>query len=148
MLLANVCAGFFCSCCGEFGFQLFLGFVEAPWGAVCMGDTSSAGFSLILTGFGLRRSVVRWSRFFGGVRRGHSLRDSRGVFWITQKSVVVFGWEYCFFGYFMLYMLALVGLPSLRGCDACMVFGSKEASRRSCRHKYNKTSFSPLMFFC
>ena len=44
MLSANVCAGFFCSCYGEFGFLLFLGFVGAPWGAVCMGDTSSAGF--------------------------------------------------------------------------------------------------------
>ena len=45
-------------------------------------------------------------------------------------------------------MLALVGQPSLRGRDACMVFGAKGASRRNCRQKYRKTSFSPLFVFC
>ena len=77
--------------------------MEAPWGAVCMGILVLLVFSLILTGLGLRRSVVRWSRLFGGVRRGHSPRDSRGVFWITQKSVVVFGWEYWVLVFYAVY---------------------------------------------
>ena len=51
------------------------------------------------------------------------------------------------FGEFMLYMLALVGQPSLRGHDACMVCGVNGASRRSCRQKQRKTFFSPLFVF-
>ena len=43
MLSANVCARFVCYCFGEMGVQRFWGFVGAPWGLVCMGDTSSAG---------------------------------------------------------------------------------------------------------
>ena len=79
-------------------------------GALCVwGIQVLLVFSLILTGFGLRRSVVRWSRLFGSVRRVHSLRDSRGVFWITQKSVVVFGWEYWGFGVFYAVSASLGG---------------------------------------
>ena len=44
-------------------------------------------------------------------------------------------------------MLALVVQPSLRGLDACMVFGANGASQRNCRQKYFKTSFSPLFVF-
>ena len=58
--------------------------------------------SLMFTGFGLRRGFVRWTRLFGGIRRVHFLRDSGGVFWITQKSAVVFYWKYRGFGYSML----------------------------------------------
>ena len=47
----------------------------------------------------------------------------------------------------MLYMLALVGLPSLRGRDACMVLRVKGASWRNCRQNLRKTSFSPLFCF-
>ena len=47
----------------------------------------------------------------------------------------------------MLYMLALVGQPSLRGRDACMVFGANGASWRNYRQNFRKTSFSPLFVF-
>ena len=47
----------------------------------------------------------------------------------------------------MLYMLALVGQPSLRGRDACMVFGAHGASWRNCRQNFRGTSFSPLFVF-
>ena len=47
----------------------------------------------------------------------------------------------------MLYMLALVGLPSLRGSDACMLLGVKGAFWRNCRQNLRKTSFSPLFVF-
>ena len=47
----------------------------------------------------------------------------------------------------MLNMLALVEQPSLRGRDACMVFGAIGASWRNCRQNFRKTSFSPLFVF-
>ena len=47
----------------------------------------------------------------------------------------------------MLYMLASVGQPSLRGRDACMVLRVREASWRNCMQILHKTSFSPLFVF-
>ena len=46
-----------------------------------------------------------------------------------------------------IYMLASAGQPSLHGYDACMVFWTKGALRRNCRHKQCKTSFSPFFGF-
>ena len=56
-------------------------------------------------------------------------------------------WRSGGFGNLMLYMLALVGQPSLRGRDACMVFRANGASWRKCRQFFRKTSFSPLFVF-
>ena len=99
-----------------------------------------------LTGFGFRRGVFRWTHFLSGSRWGHFFRNSRGVSWITQKKCSSFSG--CGdFGNFMLYMLALVGQPSLRGRDACMVFRANGASRRNCRQKKRKNSISPLQVF-
>ena len=42
-----------------------------------------------------------------------------------QKSAFMFHWGWRDSGKLMLYMLALVGQPSLRGRDACMVFRAK-----------------------
>ena len=54
----------------------------------------------------------------------------------------------CFwFCYLELKMLALVGLPSLHSYDACMVYRVQGASRRNCRQKHGKTSFSPQKVF-
>ena len=44
-------------------------------------------------------------------------------------------------------MLALAGLPSLLGYDACMVCWSIGALGRNCRQKQHKTSFSPFRVF-
>ena len=44
-------------------------------------------------------------------------------------------------------MLASAGQPSLHGYDACMVFWTKGAIRRSCRQKQRETSFSPSWVF-
>ena len=104
-------------------------------------------FSLILTGFEFQRYVFRWTRFLGGGRWRHFFRNSRGVSWSTPKSAVVFHWGSGDFGNFMLYMLALVGQPSLRGRNACMVFRARGASWRNCRQNFRKTSFSPLFVF-
>ena len=46
--------------------------------------------SLIFTGLGLRRCAFRRTRFLGGGRREHYLRDSWGVSWITQKVLLCF----------------------------------------------------------
>ena len=43
--------------------------------------------------------------------------------------------------------LALVGRPSLRSCDACMVYWVQGALRRNRRQKYCKTSFSLFRVF-
>ena len=46
----------------------------------------------------------------------------------------------------MLFLLALVGLPSLRGRDACVVLKVKGASWRNCRQTLRKTFFSSFCF--
>ena len=57
-------------------------------GALCVwGILVLLVFSLILTGFGFRRGVFRWTRFLSGSRWEHFFRNSRGVSWITQKKV-------------------------------------------------------------
>ena len=43
---------------------------------------------LMSTGLGLRRCAYRWTRLLGGGRRGHSLRDPRGVHWFAQKCAI------------------------------------------------------------
>ena len=47
----------------------------------------------------------------------------------------------------MLYMLAVVGRPSLHGHDACMAYWANGALRRICRRTEYKTSFSPFRVF-
>ena len=66
--------------------------------------------SLIFTGLGLRRCAFRWTRLLGGGRRGHYLRDSRGVSWITQKSAYMFRWKGSDSGKIMLFLLDLGGI--------------------------------------
>ena len=44
-------------------------------------------------------------------------------------------------------MLASVGRPSLHSYDACMVYWVQGTSRRNCRPKHGKTSFSPDRVF-
>ena len=62
-------------------------------GACVYGDAGFAGFSLILTGFGLRRCAFLLDSLFGRRSVGTFLRNSRGVSWITQKKVLlVFHW--------------------------------------------------------
>ena len=58
----------------------------------------------------------------------------------------LFQWWSCDSGKVMLYMLALVGLPSLRGRDACMVFRVNGASWRNCRQNLRKTLLLFLFF--
>ena len=89
---------------------------------------------------------------------GHALRAEvgGGIIFVTpgefagqhKKTVCQIGDGFCGFHYFKLYMLALVGRPSLHSCDACMVYWVQGASRRDCRQKHGKTSFSPKKVFC
>ena len=64
-----------------------------------------------------------------------------------KKLPVRFCNGFCDFHCFKLYMLALVGRPSLHSCDACMVYQVHWAFRRDCRQKHGKTSFSPRKVF-
>ena len=54
---------------------------------------------------------------------------------------------FCGFRSFKLYMPALVGRPSLRSYDACMVYWVQGASLRNCRQKHGETSYSPKRVF-
>ena len=88
---------------------------------------------------------------------GHALRAEvgEGIIFVTpgefagqhRKLSVRFVMGFCGFHYFKLYMLALVGRPSLHSYDACMVYWVQGASRRDCRQTHGKTSFSPKKVF-
>ena len=129
-------------CCGTFWVLWGLLGILCVWGILAL-----LIFSLILTGFGLRRCVFRWTRFLCGGRRGHFFCNYWGVACITQKKCCNFSFGWMNFRELMLYMLALGRRPSLRGRDGCMVFRANGASWRDCRHIFRKTSFSPLFCF-
>ena len=97
-----------------------------------------------------------WCAFFGfrpsgvnllGLYQPDHLEDNLAV----HYTAVLFGdWVYFSWGIFLgwkLYMLALVGQPSLHGYYACMVFWNNGALWRNCRLKQCKTSFSPCCVF-
>ena len=101
-------------------------------------------FPLMYTGLGLRRCAYRWTRPSGGGRLGHYLRDSRGVGRYAQKRAIL--GMMC--GILILYMLALVGLPSLHGYYPCMVLRVNGAFWRSCRQNILRPLFLLLRFIC
>ena len=108
---------------GNFGFWLFLGFLVS---SVCF--VHDGGFGWAFTS-GCVQDLGLWGvpffRFRSlDVRRvGYYLHDLGGDNWAAHNTVCLFwGWV-CFV--LELYMLALVGLPSLRGYYACMVFRLK-----------------------
>ena len=96
--------------------------------------------SLVCTRLGFQRCASCWTRPQGGGRWGHYLCYP----WAAQKTAFQ---NYGRNGDFKLYMSALVRWPSLHGYDACMVYWAQGASRRNCRQKQNKTSFSPKKGF-
>ena len=88
---------------------------------------------------------------------GHALRAEvgGGIIFVTpgefpgqhkKTACQKCGWNSGFHD-FKLYMLALVGRPSLRSYNACVDYWVQGASRRSCRQKQSETSFSPKKFF-
>ena len=103
--------------------------------------------SLCCTRFGLLRCASYWTRPLGGGRWRYYLCNSLEELSKVHKTPYdCFG---SFFGYYVwkLYMLALVGQPSLLGYDACMVYSVKGALWRDCRQTKYKTSFSPSWVF-
>ena len=127
------------------------GTVLALWlllGVLCMWEVLALMvFPLMFAGLGLRRCAYRWTRPSGGGRWGHSLRNSRGVFWVAQKCAQFFQGSGSDPVVMMPYMLAFVGQPSLHGYYACVVCWSKGAFWRYCRRNLRKTSCSRF-FFC
>ena len=102
---------------------------------------------LVCTKLGFQRCASYWTRPVGGGRWGHYLCYPWGVCWAAQKTANQMWYGFCGFYVFKLYMLALVGRPSLHSYDACMVYQGQGASRRNCRQKYGETSFSPKKVF-
>ena len=70
---------------------------------------------LISAGLGLRRCHYRWTRPSGGGRWGHYLCDLWGVHWCAQRCALSVQEVGSNSTVKMLYVLALVGLPSLHG---------------------------------
>ena len=124
-----------------------MGFWVSSLCLVHMGSSSFSGLPVVYKTLGLLWCASCWTRPLGGGRWGYYL----GNHWEEHLKVHKTPYEYL--GKFMRcyvwkpYMLALVGQPRLRGCDACMVYSVKWALRRNCRQKQRKTSFSPLWRF-
>ena len=78
---------------------------------------------------------------------GLSLLPPGEFCWAAQKTAHQIFVRVCGFYVFKLCMLALVGRPSLRSYDACVVYWNKGALRRNCRQIQRETSFSPLWVF-
>ena len=138
MLFANVCGGF---CPFLFWGTLGMAFFFFGW------EVPVSLVSLLRTRLGLHRCASCWTRLLGGGRWGHYLCNNWGVCWAAQKTAGQIWYGFCDFYRLKLYMLALVGRPSLQGYDACMVYWVQGASRRDCRQKHGKTSFSPKKVF-
>ena len=124
-----------------------MGFSISSLCLVHMESASLAGLALLCTRLGLLRCAPCWTRPLGGGRWGHYLCNS------LEEHLKVHKTPYRCFGSFgeyyvwKLYMLALVGQPSLHGYDACLVFSVKGALRRNCRQTKYETSFSPAWVF-
>ena len=127
----------------------FLGFLASSWYFVHLGVLVFVVYPLVCTKFGFQRCALCWTRPVGGGRWGHYLCYTWEVCWEAQKTTSCKNYSIWSFLFFKLYMLALVGRPSLRSYDACTVYQVKGASRRNCRQINGNTSFSPKkMFFC
>ena len=110
-------------------------------GVLCMWEALALPVcSLIRTGLGSRMCAYRWTRPLGGGR-------PLGVLWLLHQSAWKFRNRSSYYVGVMLYMLALVKLPSLHGYCACMVCWIKEAPRRDCRQSSCETFFSPIGVF-
>ena len=138
---------------GNLGFGCFWAFLFLPC-VLCMMGVFGWAFSLWLcTGLGFCGCAFSRSRSLDVSRVGYYLHDLGGDNWTAHNTVRLFWGLVCFIlgltVAWKLYMLALVGLPSLRGYDACMVFSAKGALWRNCRLKQCETSFSPFgVFLC
>ena len=133
-VMENAVVGVFCA------FWFLLG-VLCIWGVLVL------LVSLLCTRVGLLRCASCWTRPLGGGRWGHYLRDLWGEHLKIHKVASMKRVSVLRFFIWEPYMLASVGQPSLHGNCACMVYWTKGALRRNCRHKQCKTSFSPFWVF-
>ena len=149
MLFANVCAGFFSSWYGVRGERKFLGFLVSPWCLVHIRVYQLCQSSpLCVQGLGLKdvppAGHALRAEFGGGI-----IFVTLGEFAAQHKKTANTNFDrVCGFCISKLYFQALVGRPSLHSYDASMVYWVQGASRRNCRQKQGRTSFSPNRFFC
>ena len=137
MLSANVCARFVCYCYGELLFGVLVHMEGAGFARF-----STHVYSTLVTGVCLSLDTP-----FGRRSVGHSLRDSRGAFWVAHKCAQFFQGHGSDPVDVMPYLLAFEGQPSLHGYFACMVFWAKGAFWRNCRQNLRKTSFPRFWVF-
>ena len=117
-------------------------------GTLCiLGVLALVVIPLVGTRLGFQRCASCWTRPAGGGRWGHYLCCPWGVCWAAQNTPCQNCDGICGFHGFKLCMLALMGRPSLRSYDACMVCRVQGASRRNCRQKHGENSFSPDRVF-
>ena len=102
---------------------------------------------LVCTRFGFQRYASYWTRPEGGGWWGALSLLPLGVCWAAQKTASHVCNGFCDFHGFKLKMLPFVGRPTLHSYDACTVYRVHRASRRDCRQKHGKTSFSPKKVF-
>ena len=124
-----------------------MGFLASPWCIVHLGCTSFASHPpcvykawgskmCLLLDMPCGRSSVGASSF---VTPGSLLGSIKNCPHVFDRV--------CVFCIFKLYIQALVGRPSLHSYDACMIYWVQGASRRNCRQKQGRTSFSPNRVF-
>ena len=132
-------------CYGEWEGLALLGFVGAPWGLVCMGDAGSAGAFPHIH----RAWVTEVCLSLFGRRSAGALSSRLSVSFLDHtENVFVIQWRWRDSGKIMLYMLALVRQPSLRGRDACMVFRARGHSGEIAGKIYIRPLFLLFLFFC
>ena len=101
---------------------VFFGFLASPWYLVHLGELALPVIPLVCTRLGSQRCALCLARPVGGGQWEHSLCYRWGVFWAARKTACQICERIGNIHGFKLYMLALVGRPSLHSYDACMFF--------------------------
>ena len=126
------------------------GVIWAFWfllGVLCVWRVLVLRGSLLCTRLGLLRCASCWTRPLSGGLWGHYLCNLSGENLKVHKTASKYLGIHVDFSMWEPYMLVSAGQPSLHGYDACVVYWTKGALRRTCRQKHSKTSFSPFFSF-
>ena len=139
---------FFRSWYGGCGEGKFWGFLFFPLRFVHPGVLALLVIHLVCTRLGSQVCASCWTRPSGGGLWEHYLCYPSGICRTAQYTACQICEEICGVYAVKQYMLASVGQPGLHSYNACMVYWTEGASRRSCRQKQGETSFSPTRVFC
>ena len=151
MLLADVCARIFRSCCEEGGRTCIVGAL-----LVCE-VTVLLAYSLMAAVSGVRRCAYRWTRPVGGGRWKYHLRTLLGVCWGSRRCIELEvgqcrrGILHAVYSFCLRVRDAvhacLSESASLHGYDVDTLLGVNRASWGHHRHKERKTFFPLFEIF-